>query len=146
VTTPLPEVTDKYWRTWTHEPTWAAYRHDDESGTTLVTPDELSSLDNMPPGNVFEWCWEHSTATGIARDVLLMYAFTADSDNLSDIIYVKEIAEAVGDVDEESYGVMVALYTLERIGDMRKFQGYPRPCYGFPAYETWLKEHSGVSS
>jgi hypothetical protein len=56
------------------------YRHDEHHGTILCTAEALADRQIEAraglPLNVFEWVWEHSCATGLAREVLLNLAWT----------------------------------------------------------------------
>jgi hypothetical protein len=73
--------TDHLGRLWTWDPGFDCYRHADTSGGTILSlPETLAdrqlAVRAALPLNVFEWVWEHSRATGLAREVLLNLAWT----------------------------------------------------------------------
>jgi hypothetical protein len=93
----------------------------------------------VSPGNVFEWVWEHSTVVGLARRVLLRFAFVADAGSCVEVLGGTGsagpfFADLVGDraeLDRVVQGLVDA-------GELTVIRGpgVGGARYRFPAYET----------
>lgn len=110
-----------------------------------------------PAGNVFEWRWEHSQATGLAREVLLRLAWDWDYEDAPapwnrmprwpgyrclaldfDDVTVDDVMEAV--VQLVALGELhIDELAVARTGaDLSR--GCPEVAYTFPGYQKWLAE------
>lgn len=147
------EVTDRYGQVWTLVPDYDCYRHDWPTGTILSPLGELQ-LNNAAPGNVFEWCWEHSAVYGgYARRVLLHLAFHAYDDSPQPWLGYRTIARDLGIAEDDvriAVGILAGLdeILIEDVDlgpDMRDRWDLTYPMcdvvYSFPAYEKWLTQH-----
>jgi len=89
------------------------------------------------PTNVFEWCWEHSEATGDDRGVLLYLAFHAP-DGKAELPYPADIADSLR---LDRFDRLAAINTYDRLSAVGELSiavdDYGVIMYRFPAYESW---------
>lgn len=168
-------VEDRHDRRWTWDPARLAYTHTPNGGGTMIKtigelqsdcgpigpagpsipddPDQLAEMylvlkdrTTRPAGNVFEWVFEHSRSTGLARTVLEILAWDDQHDppvppSWPGFTYLGRDSES--HVDDVGQAVMelIALgeLTMMSITDSWDLAfSCPGVTYGFPAYQTWL--------
>jgi hypothetical protein len=153
---------------WTWDPGLSGYRHDLPGNGTLmkdptdlltswgITPngtspmevaDQLRALTNPggQAGNVFEWCLEHSRATGPTRGILLELAF-ADPATWPGYTHLTTRTHS-GDVEATAERVMELIIlgelSLDAVAVSRHHSDLAGPCpevtVTFPAYQHWLR-------
>lgn len=181
------QFTDRYNRLWTWADEFGGYRHDNGVTTRLAdledigreagpltAPDGEGSVDDpdvvaqrwlelkaktTPPGNVFEWCWEHGRAVHLARLVLLHLAFHADDS--SPTVWPGYASLAVElDVDVHEVHLSVLFLTADLfygppghgelfisaadgdLGVVALLDARSDVLYSFPTYQKWLAEQA----
>jgi hypothetical protein len=187
MTTHPRQFTDRHNRLWTWADEFGGYRHDNgvmtrladlediaaEAGP-LTAPDTGGKVDDLnvvaeqwlelkakttPPGNVFEWCWECSRGSHLAREVLLRLAWDWDSEDEPepwnrtppwpgysclaldfDEFPVDDIARAVIELVALDELHIDELAVARTGADLSR--GCPDVAYSFPAYRNWLAEQA----
>lgn len=179
------ELTDRHNRLWTWGDELGAYRHDNGVTTTLAdlatlqaeegplgAPPTSGNVDDpdvlaerwlelkakaTPARNIWEWCWEHSQATWLAREVLLRLTWEWDNEDapapwnrIPPWPGYHCLALDLDDVTADD--VMEAVVQLVALGELHidelavartgsdLSRGCPEVTYTFPAYQKWLDE------